>query len=320
MATIPYTNSGRPRRRSLWLAAIAGVVALLGADLSPVQALPDSSVSAALPPAYEVRENVPTPFTLGPGQLISVEASCSSSALSLLGGGASLSVEPSGGPGLSLTSNGPGSDNTSWRGEWTNLGTAPITFGPRVTAVCGASGLANLTTTTVTAALPPNSSNGGTVPCPPDRPRAIGGGAQNFLATVGQRTLPQNTLQGQAWRALWVNYGSSTVQSEYGLDVICIRPADFANTTIQSPRIQQITRTIAPGDSAIDTQTCSGSPLGGGVNIYSATPNNPAPKVSVIESGPIPSSPGQTTWRTRLHNFGDTQLIVQFFVSVSCVS
>src|SRR3954451_5157543 len=108
MTTTSRSTSRRGRRwRSLWLAVSAVVTLGFGVDLLPARATPEAGVLGALPPGYQVVENsTQGTVPLANNGHFALTAVCLV-VLSIIAGGASLSVEPSGNGALSLVSNGP---------------------------------------------------------------------------------------------------------------------------------------------------------------------------------------------------------------------
>jgi hypothetical protein len=319
MTTTSHTAPRRPRCRPRWMAVSVTVVLLLGSGLLPAQAAPEPAVSAALPPGYEVVETTHN-VTLTPGDVFFTTNTCPGGK-SILGGGASLSLEPSATGAPSLVTNGPARASvTNWLVTYVNLGATAVSFGVRVTAVCASSGLSGLeqvSSVGLGGTIQPNSQSDGSVACPGGK-KVIGGGVQTSSpGSPPPVTLPVNSSHGQGWAVTYVNPGSSAVNLSYVITAICVDP-DAVNTTSVTPQLT--TAQLAGGAEEIRTLQCAGSPLNGGITVWSVSPSSPGPLLSVVEDGPIPASPGQTTWRFRLRNYGTTQLRVQYLVNVTCTS
>jgi hypothetical protein len=325
MATSSHTTPRRPR----WMAVCASAALLLGSGLQQpagaapdpaVSAAPEPAVSAALPPGYEIVESTNS-VTLNPGEHFFTFTSCPGGKF-IWGGGASLSLEPSGGAPSLVTSGPSNAPPTQWVVNYVNIGGTATSFGVRVTAICAnlSSSIHYVTLSSSAADLPPNSQTQLEVPCPGSS-RIIAGGVVGPTTgqTRGGLELLANTNHGAGWGAVYVNGGDTTEPSfGYRVTAICADPDVTGFNTIQQ---QLATVVIAPGtNTIIPPLQCAGSPVSGGILVWSVSPSNVAPKLTVPEDGPIPASPGQTMWRFRLLNYGTTQLRVQYLVSVTCVS
>jgi hypothetical protein len=309
------------------MAVCASAALLLAGGMQParaapeptVSAAPEPTVSAALPPGYEIVETTHN-VTLNPGETFSTFNNCSGGNF-ILSGGASLSLEPSGGGAPSLVTSGPSNPpSTSWLVIYGNPGAAAVTFGVRVTAICASiqSSLHYQIAFSGTADLLPNSQTQLAAPCPANT-TIIGGGVTTGSA-VGGLALLANSSHGAGWAGLFVNAGNTTVFSfAYRVTAICVDSSVPGFNTI---RQQLATVDVAPGtNTIIPPLQCSASPVSGGIIIWNVTPSDVAPKLTVAEDGPIPpSGVGQTSWRFRLVNFGTNSLRVQYLVSLTCVS
>src|SRR5215213_9209340 len=90
------TSRRRPRWRSLWLAVSAMLALGFGVDLLPARATPEVGVLGDLPPGYQVVENsTQGTVPLANNGHFDLTAVCPAG-LQIIGGGASLRVEPSG--------------------------------------------------------------------------------------------------------------------------------------------------------------------------------------------------------------------------------